>query len=245
MKEWEKFIEDCKLIFSSYETEDGDERPIREVKKGYISIIGDYDLNRILDGKTYQERFRIEIMLSKSENNVLPYVKLPCNKVKGFSHTYSDGTCCLGTKLEILYAWGDEYDADSFFEDVIDPYLINYASFRDCGAYAIGERAHGAQGIIDYYYSLLPQIPKDRIGNTLDYISKIIKTGKGKNKRHSPCPCGNGKKIADCHYELIQGFVTKLRSDLYLKEAFLTDQKYRDVSNDRKRNKKRQSKANL
>ena len=224
MKDWTKFIEDLKVIFSTYEFIDGDESHNEYgVTKQHVAIVGAYDLNRICEEKHYCERFKLKIVVSKNDNEIIPVVTILDKKPKGFSHTHNNGSCCLGTNLEILLGWEDNRTAQSFFEEIINFYLINLISFRECKEYVTGEREHGFEGIMSYYAKHFPNVPMENMSAFLKYIQKSLKKNEPRSRR-TLCPCGSGKEIINCHYHTTREFINNILCDQFLLKAFEDDQ---------------------
>lgn len=216
MKNHKKFIEETKLILNRY-------KDIKIKKQGNkkekIIITGSYNLFRKYNGKTYEETFNLEISVSDDDKELLPKVKCLDGVPRGFNHVYRDDTCCLGLSYEIFDAW-EPRTAKAFFEKILDVYLINLISFRDDNKCITGERPHRGKGVTEYYSKFFTDISDEKIRNVLKYLHDKSKRNERINKR-SPCPCGSGKKLIDCHHIAFNDFYDTLKGDF--KEAFIND----------------------
>gem|GEM_PF-4336003 len=215
------------MLFRDFETITESTKKIstNRYERDEYGIVGTYHLNRDCE-KKYQEDFRLEVRVSNNKKNPVPRVWISEESMSdGFCHVYAKGYICMGTKLEIMDAWGDERSAESFFENVVDVYLINLISFRDTGVTITGERSHGEEGIFDYYRRYFPNISNDQnLKKVLLYINKIAKKDKIVNvKKHRICPCGSKKEIKDCCKDGINEVVKVLSSDSDRCGAFKSD----------------------
>lgn len=218
MKDHRKFIEDTKKIFTRYqEIEIEKNSPTSEG----LTIKGSYHLYREHENKVYDETFDLEISVSNHHEELYPRVNRFEGIPKGFNHVFDNGTCCLGLNYEILDAWGPR-STEIFFEEILDPYLMNVISFREDEKCITGERPHGGEGVTQYYSKFFTGIPEEKIHNILKYLhGKLIRDER--LNRQSPCPCGSGQKLNNCHYEELDRLHSKLKEDS--KEAFLKDYK--------------------
>lgn len=218
MKGHRKFIEDTKKIFTRYqEIEVEKNSPTSE----RLTIKGSYRLYREHESKIYDEAFNLEISVSDQYEELYPRVSRFEGIPKGFNHIFDNGTCCLGLSYEILDAW-EPRTAEIFFKNILDPYLMNIISFREDDKCITGERPHGGEGVTQYYSKFFTDVPEEKIRNILKYLhGKLIRDEK--LNRQSPCSCGSGQKLIDCHYEDLNRLHSKLKGDS--KEAFLKDYK--------------------
>ena len=67
-----------------------------------------------------------------------------------------------------------------------------------------GQWAHGAKGIFQFYRELLKTSDLRVITTYLDYLAAK------KVKGHRACPCRNGKKLRDCHFDQIKDLREKV-----------------------------------
>lgn len=67
-----------------------------------------------------------------------------------------------------------------------------------------GQWAHGAKGIFQFYRKLLRTSDLRVMTTYLEYLAAK------KVKGHWPCPCRNGKKLCDCHFDQIKDLREKI-----------------------------------
>lgn len=226
MINFNKFINEAGPLFDNYRILNNDEINCSSLKKigSYIAIAGNYYLNRSYNGEIFYKMFYLVIILDKTRQIKLPIVWLPQEiKPNNFAHMYSDNTCCLGLNHEIMKLWGPNQNAVDFFDNVIDIFLINYLSFKRNGRCATQERPHGTQGVINYYENIF-NLPYDQCAKILPFILSNAKR-KELAHGHNVCPCGSGKKLRNCHGNLINGFLRELFASDDCREAFIDDVK--------------------
>ena len=194
-------------------------------KSGEVGLIGNYNLYRSYGETVFDEKFKLEIKVSNNRKAVVPRVWIPEESIpEGFRHIYGEGYICMGTKVEILNAWGDNQTAESFFYEVVDYYLVNLISFRDEGITLTGERPHGEEGILEYYRQYFPNVIDDKhLKKVLKYVNKN-KDRRLKNPRS--CPCGSTRPTRECCSDyidsMIAGLDTKKKIALSLDVGIIT-----------------------
>jgi hypothetical protein len=67
-----------------------------------------------------------------------------------------------------------------------------------------GQWAHGAKGVFQFYRELLKTSDLRVMTTYLDYLAAK------KVKGYWPCPCRNGKKLRDCHFDQIKDLREKI-----------------------------------
>lgn len=123
--------------------------------------------------------------------------KLPAGNLA--RHIMSDGTACLGVGAEIKRRWRPENGLVGFFHDFVSPFLAWQVYYEANGhAPPTGQRAHFGKGILEFYAEDLG-LPD--LSGVSDFMKLLAKQDRPKG--HLTCPCGSGKKLRDCHGELI------------------------------------------
>lgn len=110
-------------------------------------------------------------------------------------HTFSDGRLCLGSELRLRLAIGRKFNLVAFAERCIVPYL--YATSRRAteGRFVLGELAHGAEGLLVDYKDIFAVTTDQAVSAAL----RILCAKPTAADRH-PCPCGCGRRLAQCDY---------------------------------------------
>lgn len=83
------------------------------------------------------------------------------------------------------------------------------ATVEEGQPWSFGQWAHGAKGIFQFYRELLKTSDLRVMTTYLDYLAAK------KVKGHWQCPCTNGKKLRDCHFDQIK----ELREKISRKDA--------------------------
>ena len=211
-----EMLKDIKGIFTSYQ--EREQQDLEGRNDGCLAISGTYELNRILKDKVYQKEFHLGIVMTE----LIPHVYLlnDMDKIKesGFHHFYEGGRCCLGTDVAILLSWGREYDTAAFFEDVVDPFLINTLSYVEKGVAVMGELGHGSMGMEEYYCSLFG-VDNKELRQTIPRVFSIL------FNRRIPdgqmCTCRR-KTFSDCDCAG-KGFLSRAIKDQTLTRGFYND----------------------
>ena len=128
----------------------------------------------------------------------MPQIWEISNKIrKGYPHLYEDRRLCLATDLEQrLYL--EKHTILDWIKEYVEKYFVSYIYYKRYGVYPFGEHSHGDKGMYEFikmHYQL------DNI-NVAKSIYEYICTKKYRG--HLDCPCGSGKKLRNCHGELIQ-----------------------------------------
>lgn len=214
-----QMLRDIERLFTSYEERKQSDFENHDDKR--LAISGTYVLNRTLGSQVYEQVFRLGIVLT----DLIPHIYLLDEveeiKKSGFNHFYEGGRCCLGTDVSVLLSWGPKYDTSVFFEEVVDPYLINTLSYRREGIAVMGELRHGSEGMEDYYCTLF-DVPRTEIKQTIRRVYNILftrtiqedQTCICRKNRFSDCDCTgkNFLKRAIKDQTLTKGFYNDMRS---------------------------------
>lgn len=123
--------------------------------------------------------------------------KLPIGDID--RHIMNDGRACLGVQADISMRWRSEPTIVKFMEDFVTPFLIwqvYYDVYKKPPPW--GERSHHKQGILEFYAELLGK-PVD--ASVMDFMRLLAR--KNRPKGHEPCPCNSGKRLRNCHRDLL------------------------------------------
>lgn len=221
--DFNKFIEQAKPLFQWYRILSSKEITVVDNNRcEYVAIAGEYLLNRSYNNEIYNRIYYLVIILDKTGRFSVPIVWLPHEeRPQSFMHMYSDKTCCLGLNHEVLSIWGQDQSAESFFDKILDPYLMNLLSYSRTGKCVTPERPHSVLGVVDYYKKIF-DCDEEHVIPFLRYLSKKVYRNE-LPKGHIMCPCGSGMNLRKCHGRLIQIFISQLYGFAGLKSAFLED----------------------
>jgi len=161
-------------------------------KEGKKHIRGSFPV--MFEGKVL-DRFSIDIKLELSGPNDLPVVReingrIPWNIDR---HVNDDGTACVCLPEDYFLKHPGRLDVLTFLQDPIHQYFLGQALVERGDPWPQGEWGHGSTGQKEFYLKLIGSDDPGVVTRYLDYL------GRPKLKGHWVCPCGNGKKIRDCH----------------------------------------------
>ncbi len=145
-----------------------------------------------------EDFYKLEIVVPHGFPQDLPRVKEIDNKIPrdGNFHVNPDGTLCLGSPLRLLKKIYNTPSLSGFTEKCLIPYLYAVShKLMHGGNFVFGELAHGEQGIVDDYLTVLGLQEKDQITQAIQLLG-VKKRVANKNM----CPCGCGKRLGVCPY---------------------------------------------
>lgn len=124
-------------------------------------------------------------------------------------HILLYGQACLEVQPEIRRRWPPGSNLVGFLKNLVDPFLAWQTYYHAFGKPPEwGERAHGIEGIIDYYASILGVTGNDNIKGFMKLLAR-----KNRPKGHEPCPCNSGLKLRNCHRDSIYKVRKKLHRE--------------------------------
>jgi hypothetical protein len=140
------------------------------------------------------DRYSVDITLPREYPDDLPIVREIGGRIAHHADNHmSHGKACLFVPDE---RWRICPPGTTFLEFLNNPvrnYFLGYSVYSRTGIWPLGQRAHGVDGIYEYYAELLGASDTAIITEYLDCLRR--KELKG----HWPCPCKSGKRIRDCH----------------------------------------------
>jgi len=117
-------------------------------------------------------------------------------------HVYQNGTACLCTRSETRLHWPRGSDLASFITNLVRPFFVGQFYYDAHGEWPpTGQRSHGKLGIIESFDELLTEIDDP----DADQIEAVLLLLMKKNdpKGHTICPCGSGRRLRNCHSNMI------------------------------------------
>lgn len=123
-------------------------------------------------------------------------------------HMYDkSGACCTGVYEEWL-AEVENPSVAAFIDGPVERFFYSQVFYElteaveGTGQWPFGERSHGLMGILEGYAVALgiEHDPKD-ISQLIAHLSLLERKSV---KGHVRCPCGSGRRLRDCHAELIR-----------------------------------------
>ncbi len=129
-------------------------------------------------------------------------------------HIESENVACLGLVEQIWLDVGDPRNIELFLSKTVNDYFIQQ-SYKIIKKVYLSEWKHETPGRLDFYYETFPQA-----GNDPFKIYAVLGIVTAKEiKGHHSCPFCYGKKIRDCHIDMLKIFKSKIRND-YLLAAY-------------------------
>jgi hypothetical protein len=189
-------------------------------RDGYTVLSGDFPL--VLDGRVV-DSFQIEVVVPPAGPRAsVPVVREIGGRILYIAdrHMYRDGTACLFVEAEFWFRHPDGVDLIEFLRGPVTSYFIAQFAYEQGHGWPFGQRSHGAQGVIEFYGSILgthdPRI-----------VRQFVEVIASKKVRSTwPCPCGSGRKIAACHGNQIRTLRERIKRSaaattlVYLKQEF-------------------------
>ncbi len=123
-------------------------------------------------------------------------------------HMYDEpGACCTGVYEEWL-AEVEDPSVAAFIDGPVQRFFYSQVFYElteeveGAGGWPFGERSHGLMGILEGYAIALgiEHDPKD-IGQLFAHLRLLERKSV---KGHVRCPCGSGRRLRDCHAELVR-----------------------------------------
>lgn len=156
----------------------------------------------IPDSQRYLD-YRIAILLPDNYPTRIPRMycndrKLPIGNID--RHIMSDGSACLGVNAEISQKWRLNPKIVPFLDEIVAPFLVWQTFYDEHGQPPPwGQRSHYAQGVLEFYAEFL-HIEAE--SNIKAFMNLLVR--KNQPKGHEECPCGSGRRLRNCHIELIR-----------------------------------------
>ena len=142
--------------------------------------------------------FDIELVIPDAYPEVLPVVREIGGRInQRYKHLNQDGTLCLATPIEKRLFFLEKESLLGFVNNLVIPYLYGYCYWKKHGQHPFGERAHGVEGIIEYYRDDLG------LGNHVNILAMLAFLFEYGYRGHLPCPCKSGLKVRECHSEVL------------------------------------------
>ena len=167
-----------------------------------VVISGSIDVNKCFNDFTVAQSYNLEIHIPKSEEKLPNVVDVGHHIMRDYPHLYSDRTLCLATETDIRFRYIQGFDLVDWMGTYVENYYYSYEYYQRYGVFPFGERGHGNKGVLETYQEIFNVNSTTTAKNVLDYI-----VSHKKYRGHHLCPCYSGKKIRDCHKEIILHFL--------------------------------------
>lgn len=170
-------------------------------------IKGILPIDRVVKDEHIVDSFEIEIDFKEN----IPKVKELGNRTNGYCHKYKNGNLCLETDFNQLM-FLEEHDYLDWLDYFVINYFCSFCYYRKYRCYPYGERKHRYGDFFGFaeYIKMNPEAAWD----ILKYIVDSNYRG------HNLCPCGSGKKIRNCHKDVVLKFKKETNIYTSLKELY-------------------------
>lgn len=174
---------------------------IKPSKTNELILMGEFDfIARIIDGITIEDCYQLKIIIPSIFPLELPRIIEIGNKIPrdGKHHINPDDSLCLGSPIRLIEKISKEETLSGYINECLIPYLYAVSiKIRFGDDFIFGELAHGTEGIVDDYLDIFNLQTGEQLVKTI----KLIKM----KKRHAnkqKCPCGCGKLLGKCKFNL-------------------------------------------
>ena len=158
-------------------------------------LSGTLDFEASADGlESISASFEIELTIPHVFPDRLPRAKELGSSIQtDYGHLNPDGTLCLAVPIEERRVFFERPTLLGFVDRLLVPYLYGYCFWSKHGYHPFDEAAHGCEGILSHYVDTLGL--RGPLG-ALAIICFLFEHG---YRGHHDCPCGNGRKVRECH----------------------------------------------
>lgn len=187
-----------------------------------LEVVCDLKIEKKCKDEYIKDSFTIKISFLDCE---IPQVFELSRKLKpNYRHMYpGTNRLCLATDLEqkiylksnSLSEWLDEY---------VEKYFLSYIYYQRYGVFPFGEHTHGVEGLYEFLQERWKTQSIQEAKNIFEFVCTREYRG------HFECPCGSGKKIRNCHKDLILSLLKNEDELTYLKESY---RRFEDVGRNR------------
>lgn len=173
------------------------------VEKDLVLLRGTFPI--LHEGKVL-DRYSVEIKLLPDYPESIPIVREIGDRIPRVAdyHMNSCGDTCLFLPDERWEAYPPGTNFIDFLKGPVHNFFLSQALVQTGQPWPFGQHGHGANGIRDYYSKLLATEDPIAILKYLGYLSKP------RLKGHWDCPCGSGKRLRNCHVNMLNDLRDKI-----------------------------------
>lgn len=166
------------------------------------------------DDFTVNEVFQIEIEIPKRYPFEIPNVREIENKIDhNYAHVNKNGFFCLAVDGEIIRHFNGNINIVDLIVKFIIPFFFSYKYYQRFEKYPFGDRSHGEVGILESYAEYFGIDDLEIVYNFLKHAATQPYVGR------AACPCRSGKRVNQCHKELLQ----EINYNEYIKKSLTKD----------------------
>lgn len=153
------------------------------------------------------DRYSVELQLARNHPAGLPLVRETDGRIPRNIDRHilaPDGTACVLLPDERWRLWPVGSPLLKYLLGPLHSFFLAQTTVEEGQPWPFGQWAHGAKGIFQFYGELLDTSDLRVMTTYLDYLAAK------KVKGHWPCPCRNGRKLRDCHFDKVRDLREKI-----------------------------------
>jgi hypothetical protein len=165
---------------------------------GHVRVRGSFPVR---DGAQVLTWFQIDVALPSDFPRALPVVwetggRIPRVAKRHINSPGDESACVVLPESYWLAQEEGEVSLLAFLRGPVHNYFLGQALVELGEPWPFGEWGHGADGMREHYAALLGTNNPDRLVQLLRYALTPV-------KGHWRCPCGQPRRLRDCHGELV------------------------------------------
>ncbi len=166
------------------------------------------------DRESIASCFDVSLCIDKSYPEVLPVTREIGGAInESYRHVNDHGTLCLSVPVEERLIFGEEPSLLGYVNRLLIPYLYGYRYWEKHGTHPFGERAHGEDGVVQFYVEEFGLKDESKV---VDFLMFLCTHG---YEGRLPCPCGSGDRLKKCRH----GKVLRRLDQHHIRKAVRTD----------------------
>jgi len=201
---------------------------ISDIGENY-EVLGDISFCTPYKGDIIEDTYSVKLLISKKFPNKIPKVFEVGGRIEpdpdNHINVYDSNSLCLEIPPLLNSLFNKDPSLTGFLNNLVIPFLFNYSYKEKNVDYPKAQWCHGGAGVLDFYMEYFGI-------NKRSQAKEFFRIGFHQNKRkdgsrsccsgltfkgHSICYCGSGKKIRDCHRNVLKKYHELLSNGYSLK----------------------------
>lgn len=164
--------------------------------------------------RAIKDEYEIEILIPDDYPNRPPTVRETKGKIPEEFHRNldDDSTLCLGAPIAVAKKFKENPGLLHFVEQQVIPYLFSYSYYKEYDELPYGELPHGGEGILKHYREIF------NISDGISVLGLLRILADDAYRGHHDCPCGSGKRVRNCHGNILRDIKNHQNPDDFLYE---------------------------
>ncbi|MEX1275491.1 MAG: hypothetical protein WEE20_06135 [Bacteroidota bacterium] len=165
---------------------------------GQAELNGDWRIHaQYLNYEPIHDIYKINVVIPSQDQASVPKAWETGKRIPPSYHHFKDGSLCLGAPLGVKKRFREHPTLTGFFQNCFLPYLYQFSYKEKYGILPFGELSHGGRGILEDYFK------EFGLDNERAVVQLIRMLAAGSYRGHKKCPCGSGRRLRDCHAEVL------------------------------------------